>query len=368
MLIWTIFTVMTGGAVLALLWPLGRRGGESFIDVADAASLYRAQIAEIERDVRRGLLGDGEAQAARNEAARRLLKQGNVSAIQPDGETEHSLRRRRAASAIILSCVPLLALLLYGAHGSPAAPDLPLAARIQETPADQDFALAMARIEKHLAANPTDGKGWSVLAPVYLRQGRSHDAARAFAAAIRSGVTGAEMHAGLGESQTLSAGGVVTVEARESFAKAVEVDPANVRSRFFLAIAREQDGDAAGAAEGLRALLKEAPAGASWREMVRQRLERLDPQAATRQAIAELPAEQRNAAIRSMVDGLAARLKDGGGDLAEWSRLIRSQLVLGERRAASEAIATARQRLAQVPGAGDQLDRLADELQKAGGP
>jgi cytochrome c-type biogenesis protein CcmH len=67
-----------------------------------------------------------------------------------------------------------------------------------------------------------------VLAPIYLRQGRYDDAARAFAAAIRNGEDSAEMQAGLGEAQILAAGGVVTsAEARESLtAEAVKHDPA----------------------------------------------------------------------------------------------------------------------------------------------
>ena len=365
MLIWTIFASMTGAAVFALLWPLGRRQGEGFADADSSRVLYRAQLVEIERDLGRGTIGAPEAQAARAEAARRLLRSTEESPA--SGETESSLRRRRAASAIVLSCVPLLALLVYGAHGAPDAPDQPLAARTAAPAADQDFAIAVARIEAHLVANPSDGKGWAVLAPVYLRQGRSHDAARAFAAAIRAGEGAAELHAGLGEALMLAAGGVVTAEARGSLAKALEVDPANARARFFLAIAKEQDGDAAGAAAGIRTLLAEAPPGAPWVAAVRQRLEALDPEAA-RRSIADLPGDERYAAIRAMVDGLAARLAEEGGDLAQWSRLIRSQLVLGERKAASESIARARARLADVPAAAPELDRLADELQKAGGP
>jgi cytochrome c-type biogenesis protein CcmH len=63
-----------------------------------------------------------------------------------------------------------------------------------------------------------------------------------------------------------------------------------------------------------------------------------------------------------MVDGLAARLKDAGGSAAEWSRLIRSHLVLGDRQAARTALATARERLAQDAAALTQIDALAAEL------
>lgn len=359
MLIWIIFAAMTGAAVMAVLLPLGRRQPALFADTAGATSLYRAQIGEIDRDLSRKLIGDAEAEAARAEAARRLLRAAAAES-EPAGESEPALRRRRAASAIALSCVPLLALLVYGAYGSPTVPDQPLAARLQTGPS-QDFEIALARIEAHLSANPTDGRGWGVLAPVYLRQGRYDDAARAFANAIRHDAPSAERHAGQGEALILAAGGVVTAAARESLSAALQLEPGNPRARFFLAIAQEQDGRTQEAAAALNALLADAPADAPWAGAVRARLAQLEsrPDAT---AIAVLPAGERETAIRGMVDGLAARLAEGGGSLPEWSRLIRSQAVLGERAAAARSLATARERLASDPAARPALDGLRVEL------
>lgn len=367
MLIWIIFAAMTGAAVFALLWPLNRGPREAFADTADAASLYRAQIGEIERDVSRALIGPADAEAAKAEAARRLLRSAGDE-VGAAGETEASLRRRRASSALALSCVPLLALLVYGAFGSPNAPDLPLSARIEKEPSRQDFAMSLARIEAHLAANPSDGRGWAVLAPVYLRQGRFEEAARAFASAIRHGQNGAEMFAGQGEAQILAAGGVVTAAARENLGEALRRDPKNPRARFFLAIGQEQDGDIAAAAAALRALLQEAPEGAEWTQTVRQRLQSLPGEGQAPQSdnaaesITKMPPGAQQEAIRGMVEGLAARLRDGGGTAAEWSRLIRSQIVLGDRDAAHAALVTARERLAQDASALTQINALAAEL------
>lgn len=360
MLIWIIFAVMTGAAIFALLWPLSHGRVAAFADAADATSLYRAQLGEIERDLARRLIGPAEAEAARAEAARRLLRASGDEAG-PAGETESSLRRRRASSALALSCVPLLALLVYGAYGSPGNPDQPLAARLQADPSRQDFALALSRIETHLANNPSDAKGWSVIAPVYMRQGRYDDAATAFASAIRHGEANSEAHAGLGEARTLAAGGVVTAAARESMVEALRLDPKNARARFFLAIGKEQDGDAAGAISALRELLGDAAADAPWTQAVRQRLERLEADSAGNAITALAPAD-RETAIRAMVDGLAERLKEGGGTLPEWLRLIRSQAVLGDKAAAQAAVAAARERLAQDVPALAALDALANEL------
>jgi len=37
----------------------------------------------------------------------------------------------------------------------------------------------MARVEEHLSRHPDDGRGWEVIAPVYLRLGRFDEAVKA---------------------------------------------------------------------------------------------------------------------------------------------------------------------------------------------
>lgn len=360
MMLWAILAAITGAAIFALLWPLSHGRTQGFADVADARSLYRAQLKEIDRDLARNLIGTSEAEAARAEAARRLLRAASDEAS-PAGETEPSLRRRRASSALMLSVVPLLALLVYGLYGSPNLPDQPLTERLAKAGPQQDFAVVLARMEAHLAANPADARGWSLLAPIYLRQGRFDEAAKAFAAAARHGKPDTDLLAGLGEARILEAGGVVTADAREALAEAVKLDPKNARARYYLAMAKEQDGDNEGALAALQRLLADAPADADWAGAVRARIEKMQGDAG-RRAVAALPEGERQQAIKGMVDGLAARLAEGGGTVMEWSRLIRARSVLGEKAAALQAVKTARERLAQDATALAAIDALADEL------
>ncbi len=67
----------------------------------------------------------------------------------------------------------------------------------------------------------------------------------------------AEREADLGEAITGAQNGIVTAEAKEAFDRAVKLDPSDVRARYFLGLAAEQDGrpergrrDMAGAAGG----------------------------------------------------------------------------------------------------------------------
>ena len=71
-MLWLLFAVLTAAAVVSVLWPLARppRGvGRRETDIA----LYKAQLAEIERDEAQNLVALEDAEGAKVEAARRLM-------------------------------------------------------------------------------------------------------------------------------------------------------------------------------------------------------------------------------------------------------------------------------------------------------
>jgi cytochrome c-type biogenesis protein CcmH len=359
MAIWMLFATMTALAVLAVLWPLSRhRAGAGEAD--PNTQFYRDQLAEIERDRERGLLSPDEAEAARAEAGRRLLRAGATPEEAISALGELPLRRRRAVSALALSLVPILALAVYGASGSPDLPGQPLAARLQANPEQMDLASAIARIESHLALHPDDGRGWDVLAPVYLRMGRAQDAVRAYAAALRILGPEAERLTNFGEAQVVAKDGVVPAEARAAFEQALKLDAGSPKARFYLAQAAEQDGDRDRAKAEYRALLSAAPAGAPWAPVVQRHLARLDG--------AEGESMPDRQAITGMVEGLAARLEAQGGSAEEWARLMRSYAVLGEHEKARRTLERARDALARDQGGLRTVDAMAQELKLTGSP
>ncbi|AWB21563.1 c-type cytochrome biogenesis protein CcmI [Methylobacterium currus] len=345
--IWFIFALMTGLAVLALLWPMSRRPGfaavpEGEARIATETGFYRDQLREIDRDAARGLLAAPEAEAARAEAARRLLRASRDPGRVAGAMGEPALRRRRAASAFALSTVPLVALLVYGIYGSPDLPAQPQAERLAHArTAGNDLAAAVAQIEAHLAQAPEDGRGWAVLAPVYLRLGRVEDAIKAYENALRILGEEAGRLADYGEALVAASDGVVSSKARDAFERALRQDAKAVKPQFYLARAAEQDGDRDKARARYAALAAAAPPDAPWLPMVRDSLARLDgtaPPAAAKPAMGE---EQRGM-VRGMVEGLAQRLAEKGGTPEEWARLVRSYGVLGERPRAEETLAQAR--------------------------
>jgi cytochrome c-type biogenesis protein CcmH len=364
MLIWIVFALIIGATTLAVLMPLTRKSARPEAS-ADARAMYDAQMGDIERDLDRGVIMPADAELARAEIARRLIRASKDGDASASAVSEATYRRRRAASAIILSTIPLVALTLYGAKGSPKLPALPLAARMSTDPAQMDLAVALTRVENHLQLNPTDGRGWEILAPIYLRTGRYDDAARAYAnAAIHLGPT-MERMVDVGEARVLAASGVVTADARSAFEEARKRAPLNPKGLFYLAIAREQDGDKAGAVAELKALLATAGPNADWAPVVAERIAQIEggppaiPQGG--EAIAALAPQERSAVIKGMVEGLSNRLDAQGGSAEEWMRLIRARMVLNEEPLAREALARARKALAADAAALAGIDALARE-------
>jgi cytochrome c-type biogenesis protein CcmH len=62
------------------------------------------------------------------------------------------------------------------------------------------------------------------------------------------------------------------------------------------------------------------------------------------------------------VQGLAARLDQGGGSLADWLTLMRAYTVLDRKDDAVKALDRAKDKFSSDDEALQQLDRLADEL------
>ena len=77
---------------------------------------------------------------------------------------------------------------------------------------------------------------------------------------------------------------------------------------------------------------------------------------------ASLPPKERAAMIEQMVSGLAKRLKENGGSLQEWQRLIRAYSVLGRREQAASALSRAKTQFAGDAATGQKLDTFAREL------
>jgi cytochrome c-type biogenesis protein CcmH len=383
MTLWLILSLMTAAAMFAVLWPLSRRGSEPM--QGQDIAVYRDQLDEVERDRKSGLIGDAEAEAAKLEISRRLLaaadkaepkKAEPKAKSQPKADEPASLWRRRAAALIALFVLPVVSAGLYMKWGSPQLPGAPLATRLDLPPEQRSIESMVAQVEAHLEARPNDGRGWEVVAPVYMKMGRFNDAVRARANVVRILGATASREGDLGEAQVAAANGVVTAEAKQSFERALKLDAADLKAQYFIGLAAEQDGRPNDAAQTWRAMLDNAPPNAPYRPLIQQSLARLaskgitvEPKAPqpgpTQEDIAasqQMTPEQRAEMIRGMVDRLADRLKTDGTDFESWLRLVRAYVVMGDADKAREALNDARNAVGADPEKRNRLDALAESL------
>ena len=375
MFIWLLLAGLTAIVLLVLLRPLATTEARDRAPESFDAAVYRDQLNEIEADRARGLIGEEEAEAARTEIARRLLAADGKAAQFDRDKTSGATGK--TAMVIVGAALPLLALCLYLVYGSPRLPDQPLEALV-------------ARVEARLRAHPEEGEGWDVIAPVYLSWRRYGDAAQAYAQAIRLLGPSAKRLSGQGQALVLVNNGVVTEEARLALERARDLDTTLIEPRILLAIAKEQDGQFEAAIADWRALLGNAKDDEPWREMVEKRIEAAEAHLAGPPMPAETPAPAeagpkrekgpseadiaaaqdmdpaaRRAMVEGMVQRLAARLDQDGGDggaLSDWLRLVRAYSVLDRKDDALKALDRAKSRFSGNTQALEELDRLAAEL------
>jgi cytochrome c-type biogenesis protein CcmH len=230
---------------------------------------------------------------------------------------------------------------------------------------------------------------WRTVGWAYAERGDAQASANAYRRATMIEPDNAENWSSLAEALQTSSTSVVP-EAAEALHKALRLNPADPRARYFLAVQKDMQGDHRGALDDWLALLRETPADAPWRadllRTIRQGADahKIDvtsrlaeaasaPAAATTTGIpgptaeqlaaaSAIPPSQQDAMARAMVDRLAAHLSSSPRDADGWVRLMRSYVVLGEPSRASEALASALTAFNGDAPTQDRLRRVAAQL------
>jgi cytochrome c-type biogenesis protein CcmH len=363
-MLWMILTLMVALAAVGLAVPLIRRHDEARRARGSVAEVLKAQMSEIEAQAATGALPPDDAQALKADVKRRVLAEGR--------EAEPAARPLSERTLLILALglvavVVLAATGLYLKIGRPEATGgAPAEAGLPPGHPNGEVAGMIGQLEARMKQAPGDAEGWRMLGWSYLQVGRNADAAQAYGRAAALDPHNGEYLSAQGEATVLAAQGQVTPAAEDIFRKAVSLDASDPRARYYLAIARDQKGDAKGAMDDWIALLKSAPPGAPWAPEVRTFVEkiaaerhvdltgRLPPAPApvvqagpsgpapgpTPDQVAaagQMGAQDRQAMIQGMVEKQAAGLKANPHDREGWERLMRARMVLGQTNLAVQA-------------------------------
>ena len=341
-------------AVLPILVPLLRGARPVPARASFDQAVYRDQLQELDREIARGLLTQGDADAARLEIQRRLLASDQIPA------KPSVLSRSPVIAALVFVVVGFGSVGGYLWLGAPGIPDEPFASRpatAANTDASEHATLqeATAKLEDKLRQNPSDPEGWLLYGRSLAMLNQWDKSAEAYQHAIDLGDKSPDVAADRAEMMVMGAGGTVTPAAEDAFRQVLKVDPRNGLARFYLSTAAAQAGEPLKAIEGWQALLADMPSDASVRDAVGQRIAEAakaagipvpelakgtapaqpeagapGPDAKAMADAASLPEDQRQAMIRGMVEKLAAKQQAEPGNLEGWLRLGQAYAVLHE--------------------------------------
>ncbi|MGZ9809694.1 c-type cytochrome biogenesis protein CcmI [Pseudoroseicyclus sp. H15] len=400
MFFWLLALLMALGVGLILCLPLLRprnvAGGGS-----DRA-LYKAQLAEVERDRERGLLGEAEAERVRAEVARRLIGSAEAEAG----------RNAPRPAAIAAAAAVVLALAAGGAGlylwiGAPGYPDLPQSLRktmaaeaesermpqaqaeelaLEAMPpppeAPEDYAAMIQQLREAVPTRPDDPRGWELLAEHEFALGNYAAAARAQERliALKGDEATATDQAGLIDRLVAAAGGYVSPEAEAVARALLAEDETNPAGRYYIGLLHAQFGRPDLAFGLWQPLAEEAPTS-PYNELARMQVSDVaaeigmsytpparpgataGPSAEAMAAAEDMTPEERQAMIEGMVNGLLDRLASEGGPAEDWARAITALGVLGRLDAAGPIYAEAQDVFA---GDDEALALLADAAAGAG--
>jgi cytochrome c-type biogenesis protein CcmH len=402
---WILAAALTAITALAILSPLRRGRGGAAPAAAYDLRVYRDQLAEVERDLDRGVIGPDDAQRLRAEIGRKVLDADRRAAL-----SAPATRGGRALwPAVALAAMLAGAVALYLREGVPGAPDMPLAERfaaadaayrdrptqaeaeaaapVRPAPdlsqADPEYLAMIDQLRDAVGRNPDDQQGLALLASNEMRLGNlaAARAAQQRLVDLRGDQADAVQLMQLATLMVDAAGGVVTPEAEAVLRRALTLDPTQPQARYLQGVLLIQNGRPDRAFPLWRGLLDEGPEGAPWIAPIRAAIQDLawlagddeyrapappaadlpGPDADALAAAEDLSPEDRARMIQDMVDRLQQRLATEGGSPEEWARLIAALAMLDQRDQATAILTEARQRFGGAPDALAPIERAATE-------
>lgn len=376
MILWLLIALLAMATAYGLVRPI-LFAPEAAPDAVSAVSILKGQLAALAAQVEAGELSAAEAAPLKLEIERRILAEAREAGAGPAPGARALGGGARARAAFVVGTVAAAASVgLYTLLGAPEAGSAPRpAATLLESEGD------VLRLEAEAQARPGVPENWRRLGLALFQAQRYAEAAEAYARAARLAPDQAVYPSAMGEALVGAADGAVTDAAAAAFSRALALDPTDPRARYFLALRKDQDGDAEGAMADWIDLLNGAPDGAPWAVEMRRFIEqtarergvdlsgRLRPAGAPRgpdaaqiEAAQALTPEAQAEMIAGMIGGLEARLAQSPRDPEGWARLMQARMVLGEPERAVQAWRAGRAALEGDPQAQAQLDAAARQL------
>ena len=282
-------------ALLFVVLPLWRNTSSHNEVLRDAANLeiLRDQSAELEDDLRNGLLTQDAYEQGKRELQARLLdevKSTEAPAIAP--------RNPAKILALVLAVMlPLASILLYIKIGNITA----MLPQQQQSGAAEGFGVlrseaALQELEKKLEKQPENPDGWWQLARSYNELQRYPDAVRAFEHLVKLVPNEAQLWASYADVYAMNNNRSLLGEPTKFLNKALELDSRNTFALALSGSAAMERGDYVAAITHWENLVKLMPPDSPQLQMIRdgiqQAREFLAKQKGGKEKLAKLPIDQ----------------------------------------------------------------------------
>ncbi|HEX8215003.1 MAG TPA: cytochrome C biogenesis protein [Allosphingosinicella sp.] len=178
----------------------------------------------------------------------------------------------RGAALQLLAAAMLLAMAGYAWQGRPALGGQPKQAGGRQKLPDSPFAILRGELVERFDY----ASRWLVMADGYQRRGDTRGAVSIIKSGLRQQPGNSTLWSGLGNALVLHGGGTMNPAAELAYRRAMILAPQHPAPRFFYGMSLIQSGDIAGGERVWRDLLATAPARASWRPVVADRLAVID--------------------------------------------------------------------------------------------
>ncbi|MDH5228595.1 MAG: c-type cytochrome biogenesis protein CcmI [Gammaproteobacteria bacterium] len=243
---WLIAILFVIGALAFLLPPLLRKQvASNKINQKDlTVSIYQDQFAELENDLKNGVISQDQFEQAKVDAERNLLD--DMSKLDADEKVEASnVKLNKAAAIVIALFIPVSAVSLYGYWGAGKAGLDPENASPQvsaEQHNEQSVESMVDQLLVRLEQDPNDGQGWYMLARTYQFLKRYGDAVKAYEkVVVLGGGQDPDVLSSYADAVAMAGGRVLNERAIGLLQQAIAVDPQHVKSLWLLGTAAYQN-------------------------------------------------------------------------------------------------------------------------------
>lgn len=280
-LFWLICAVLILVA-LAFVLPAALQRPDQTRETADERkqaniAIYRDQLSELEADLRNGIVSQPQYEQDREEIERRLLEDTSIDtpALKPLPVAGGA----RSTAYVLALGLPLVAVIFYMQVGDPRSitqATVPLASSAPGTGngerTQEQIEANVAALAKRLQANPSDARGWTMLARSYSSMERFGEASGAYAKATELTPNDADLWAEYAFASAMAGGQSLEGKPTELISHSLKIDPENAKALQLAGTAAFQKKDYRKAIEYWQRVLKKVPPGSEVAETIASRI------------------------------------------------------------------------------------------------